>query len=134
MLSRRRAARRGVKRGGARSANCRVDSTKKLELDALIRLDSLSPEHRDAKLSLALSAVVEEKDGLLSCSGDQASAWQAGFPSRGCIRAGAGRITLLRFAPTACQMKFGIDRLLEDPALRRPLAGRREALLAHPRR
>jgi len=29
-------------------------------------------------------------------------------------------------------MKFGIDRLLADPALRRPLAGRRLALLAHP--
>jgi uncharacterized protein YbbC (DUF1343 family) len=29
-------------------------------------------------------------------------------------------------------MKFGIDRLLEDPQLRRPLAGRRVALLAHP--
>ena len=29
-------------------------------------------------------------------------------------------------------MKFGIDRLLEDAALRRPLAGRRIALLAHP--
>jgi uncharacterized protein YbbC (DUF1343 family) len=29
-------------------------------------------------------------------------------------------------------MKFGIDRLLEDPALRRPLRGRRVALLAHP--
>jgi uncharacterized protein YbbC (DUF1343 family) len=29
-------------------------------------------------------------------------------------------------------MKFGIDRLLEEPALRRPLAGRRIALLAHP--
>jgi uncharacterized protein YbbC (DUF1343 family) len=29
-------------------------------------------------------------------------------------------------------MKFGIDRLLEDPRLRRPLAGRRVALLAHP--
>ncbi|MBL8429196.1 MAG: DUF1343 domain-containing protein [Dechloromonas sp.] len=27
---------------------------------------------------------------------------------------------------------FGIDRLLADPALRRPLAGRRAALLAHP--
>jgi len=30
------------------------------------------------------------------------------------------------------RVKFGIDRLLEDPALRRPLAGRRVALLAHP--
>ena len=29
-------------------------------------------------------------------------------------------------------MKFGIDRLIEDPALRKPLAGRRVALLAHP--
>jgi uncharacterized protein YbbC (DUF1343 family) len=29
-------------------------------------------------------------------------------------------------------MKFGIDRLLEDRALRKPLAGRRVALLAHP--
>ena len=29
-------------------------------------------------------------------------------------------------------MKFGIDRLLLDPALRRPLGGRRVALLAHP--
>jgi len=29
-------------------------------------------------------------------------------------------------------MKFGIDRLIEDPVLRRPLAGKRVALLAHP--
>ena len=29
-------------------------------------------------------------------------------------------------------MKFGIDRLLEDAKLRKPLAGRRVALLAHP--
>ncbi len=29
-------------------------------------------------------------------------------------------------------MRFGIDRLLEDAALRRPLAGKRIALLAHP--
>jgi uncharacterized protein YbbC (DUF1343 family) len=29
-------------------------------------------------------------------------------------------------------MKFGLDRLLTEPALRRPLAGRRVALLAHP--
>ena len=29
-------------------------------------------------------------------------------------------------------MKFGIDRLLEDSALRKPLRGRRVALLAHP--
>ncbi len=29
-------------------------------------------------------------------------------------------------------MKFGIDRLIEEPALRKPLAGKRLALLAHP--
>jgi uncharacterized protein YbbC (DUF1343 family) len=29
-------------------------------------------------------------------------------------------------------MRFGIDRLLTEPALRKPLAGRRVALLAHP--
>ena len=29
-------------------------------------------------------------------------------------------------------MKFGLERFLEDPALRAPLAGRRIALLAHP--
>ncbi len=29
-------------------------------------------------------------------------------------------------------MRFGIDRLLEEPALRKPLAGRRVGLLAHP--
>ncbi len=29
-------------------------------------------------------------------------------------------------------MRFGIDRLLEEPALRKPIAGRRVALLAHP--
>ncbi|MBI1397371.1 MAG: DUF1343 domain-containing protein [Betaproteobacteria bacterium] len=29
-------------------------------------------------------------------------------------------------------MNFGIDRLLDDPSLRKPLAGRRVALLAHP--
>jgi len=29
-------------------------------------------------------------------------------------------------------MKFGIDRLLADPELRKPLVGKRVALLAHP--
>jgi uncharacterized protein YbbC (DUF1343 family) len=33
---------------------------------------------------------------------------------------------------TAQTMKFGIDRLIEDRALRKPLAGKRVALLAHP--
>src|SRR5580698_5153614 len=34
--------------------------------------------------------------------------------------------------PQGVRMKFGIDRLLEDPGLRRDLRGRRVALLAHP--
>ena len=29
-------------------------------------------------------------------------------------------------------MRLGIERLLEEPKLRKPLAGRRVALLAHP--
>jgi uncharacterized protein YbbC (DUF1343 family) len=29
-------------------------------------------------------------------------------------------------------MKFGIDRLIAEPALRAPLSGKRVALLAHP--
>ena len=29
-------------------------------------------------------------------------------------------------------MRFGLERLLEEPTLRKPLAGRRVALLAHP--
>ena len=29
-------------------------------------------------------------------------------------------------------IRFGLDRLLDEPALRRPLVGQRLALLAHP--
>ncbi len=38
----------------------------RLELDALVALDRLSPRHRDEALRVALSAVVEEHDGTLS--------------------------------------------------------------------
>jgi hypothetical protein len=41
-------------------------SLHRLELDAVIRLDRLSPLHPAAKLTLALAAVVEEDDGALS--------------------------------------------------------------------
>jgi hypothetical protein len=37
-----------------------------LELDASIRLDRLSPLHARAKLSLAVSTVIEDRDGALS--------------------------------------------------------------------
>jgi uncharacterized protein YbbC (DUF1343 family) len=36
------------------------------------------------------------------------------------------------FCGAAIRMKFGIDRLLEEPALRKPLRGKRLGLLAHP--
>jgi len=38
----------------------------RLELDAAIRLERLSPAHRDAALALALAAVIEDRDGTLS--------------------------------------------------------------------
>ena len=38
----------------------------KLELDAVLHLDRLSPLYTDARLALGLSAVVEELDGSLS--------------------------------------------------------------------
>src|SRR5467141_1039934 len=44
----------------------------------------------------------------------------------------ASRISTTRMRSPRNSMKFGIDRLLEDRALRKPLAGRRVALLAHP--
>lgn len=39
-------------------------TTSRLELDALVRLDSLSPIHPHASLRLGLSAVIEASDGL----------------------------------------------------------------------
>jgi hypothetical protein len=41
-------------------------SANQLELGASVRLDRLSPLHARAKLSLALSTVVEDRDGALS--------------------------------------------------------------------
>jgi hypothetical protein len=45
------------------SARCAAG---RLELDAALRLDRLSPAHLDARLLLAVSVVVEERDGALS--------------------------------------------------------------------
>src|SRR5688572_18904435 len=50
-------------------------------------------------------------------------------------RSGMRRESQTSIIPTLSQwssMKFGIDRLLEERSLRKPLAGRRLALLAHP--
>src|SRR5207247_1902377 len=44
----------------------------------------------------------------------------------------AGRTFTTPMRSPRNSMQFGIDRLLEDRALRKPLAGRRVALLAHP--
>src|SRR2546427_9173499 len=44
----------------------------------------------------------------------------------------AGRTFTTPMGSPRNSMQFGIDRLLEDRALRKPLAGRRAALLAHP--
>jgi len=56
----------------------------------------------------------------------------------GCLtgRSGIPRVSPISTIPmgsySESDMKFGIDRLIEDPALRKPLRGRRVALLAHP--
>src|SRR5262247_3649989 len=44
----------------------------------------------------------------------------------------ASQISIIPTRSPWNSMKFGIDRLLEDRALRKPLAGQRVALLAHP--
>ena len=79
---------------------------------------------RDASWRLGLSAVIEETSGGKSYWALGASARQAGLPS--C------RLLCARTFASRAAMKFGIDRLLAEPALRAPLAGRRVALLAHP--
>src|SRR5215212_9949448 len=56
--------------------------------------------------------------------GAGASNGQGGFPSF--------RLLCARIAPGLTTMKFGIDRLIAEPALRASLSGRRVALLAHP--
>src|SRR6266478_2859307 len=56
--------------------------------------------------------------------GAGASAGQGRLPS--------SRLFCARTLPSLATMKFGIDRLIAEPALRAPLAGRRVALLAHP--
>ncbi|KIU01512.1 exo-beta-N-acetylmuramidase NamZ domain-containing protein, partial [Staphylococcus aureus] len=90
-----------------------------------------------------ITAVIEEADGAKSywsvLHGPAAPDFHApaGFaidlPARGL--AGCARRSGLRRGRTpgtCCAMKFGIDRLLADPELRRPLEGKRVALLAHP--
>ena len=74
------------------------------------------------ELRIGLAAVVEEKSGALSYWALRHAPGKPDFhhPDAFALDARKGA------------MKFGIDRLLEEPALRAPLAGRRVALLAHP--
>jgi hypothetical protein len=41
-------------------------SPTRLEIDVSIRLDRLSPQHANAALSLAVAAIIEERDGALA--------------------------------------------------------------------
>ena len=123
-LSRRHAARRRVERARQLDPHVTVrGAAARLELDAVIRLDRLSPAHPARGCRSRCRRSLEEQRRLALVLGAQASARQAGFPSCRCVRPGARRDGL--WCSAAIRMKFGIDRLLEDPALRKPLAGRR---------
>jgi hypothetical protein len=91
-----------------------------LELRALLPAQLLPP----GDLILGLTAVVENKDGSHRYWALRHPAGQARFPPP----------RWLRLCPESVDpmIQFGLDRLLADPALRRPLAGKRVALLAHP--
>ena len=72
---------------------------------------------------IGLSAVIETTDGALSY-------WALAHPAE---KPDFHHPDLLRPDPARdLRMKFGLDRLLSDPDLRRDLKGRRVALLAHP--
>ena len=88
-------------------------------LDAVISLDRLSPMHVDARAFARAFSRDRRRYRSALLLGPEASAGQSGFPPSRGVRSGT-------------RMKFGIDRLLQDPALRKPLAGCRVALLAHP--
>src|SRR5204863_438745 len=107
-------------------------SGEKLELDAFIRVDR-------AALSLAFAAVVEDEHGALSYWALKHPPGKPDFhhytalcPIGRSSTRPASPISTTPMRSPRNSMLFGIDRLLEDRALRKPLAGRRVALLAHP--
>ena len=96
----------------------RVDvhrAANRLQVDVELDLRTLSRPR-----ALALAAVIEDENARLSYWALKHPAAEARLPSS------------RRFRTRAARMKFGIDRLLADAALRKPLAGKRVALLAHP--
>ena len=73
---------------------------------------------------LGLSAVIEETSGRKSYWALAHPPGKADFHHSDCFA--------LELPAGVAAMKFGIDRLLAEPALRAPLQGKRVALLAHP--
>ena len=93
-------------------------------LHASLSLDGLSVLPRDGGWRLGLAAITEDMGGGKSYWALAHPPGKPDFHHLDCFA--------LEFSRTAGIMKFGIDRLVADPALRAPLAGRRVALLAHP--
>ena len=88
-----------------------------LELDAVIRLDRLSELHTSAPLSLALSAVIENRDGVLSY-------WALRHPPGRPDFHHAEAFALALSAPTTPPARAGIPR---PDALHRVSPARRHA-------
>ena len=74
---------------------------------------------------LGLSAVLEEKDGTKSY-------WALAHPAATSPISTTPLASPRGFPKQRRMTLFGIDRLLAEPELRRPLEGKRVALLAHP--
>ena len=109
-----------------------------LILEAITYLEELPMPKPDAPLRAGAAAVIEEADGRLTYWALTHPSARAGLsPSPG-LRAGdrqdpgGRRRRSAAGRGTAGNVKFGIDRLLEDARLRTDLRGRRVALLAHP--
>ena len=93
-------------------------------LQTSLELDRLSALPRKVVVAPRFVGLDRRHERPQVILGVGASTREAGLPSRGlfCVRIFSGHAV----------MKFGIDRLIAEPALRAPLAGRRVALLAHP--
>lgn len=100
----------------------------RLELHALLGLGGTLDWQEGRHLRLGLSAVLEQKGGRTFLLGHPPSRGASGFPSSADLR--PRTVPPDRGGPDP--MLTGLDRFLEDPGLRGPLAGRRVALLAHP--
>ena len=97
-------------------------------LQASLELDSCRltcPQLKRRRWRLGLAAVIEETSG-------RKSYWALAHPPGKPDFHHSDCFALEFLADSVATMKFGIDRLLAEPALRAPLNGRRVALLAHP--